>query len=83
MTQALERATAGGAPSAEHEAVVASLVDFGLGGTGGSRGERLELMRQRFDDAGTLHPVNAEIVAVDAGGVAAEWVLAPGADPDR
>lgn len=48
-----------------------------------SRKERLQQMRASLDTAFAGQPVDAEIRPVDAGGVSAEWVLAPGADPTR
>lgn len=55
---------------------------------GTSRLQRLHRLREIFDDGFTESPNTAAalgvaIESVDAGGVAAEWVLAPGADGDR
>jgi epsilon-lactone hydrolase len=43
----------------------------------------LELARQEFDAAAMPLPSDTTIVAVDAGGVAADWVTSPAIDPDR
>lgn len=40
-------------------------------------------MRARVDAMGEVDDPSIRFEAVDAGGVPAEWVLAPGADPDR
>jgi monoterpene epsilon-lactone hydrolase len=43
----------------------------------------LERARQEFDAAAMPLPSDTTMVAVDAGGVAADWVTAPAIDPDR
>jgi acetyl esterase/lipase len=70
----------GAAPSAEHDAVVASLgVMKGL-----LRGvpprEHVGVLRRHMDELFSSGDLDAAFIPVDAGGVAAEWVLAPGAD---
>lgn len=45
--------------------------------------ERLHLMRQYMDGLSDGQEINASITPVDAGGITAEWVFAPGADPAR
>jgi acetyl esterase/lipase len=74
---------AGHEPSEEHDAVVASL-DVGAGPIrrAPSR-QRLALMRRYMDSISESQDFHAEFVAVNAGGVEAEWVLAPGADSRR
>ncbi len=41
--------------------------------------------RQRLDEVGAIWPVaeNVALAAVDLGGVAGEWSMAPGSDPSR
>jgi acetyl esterase/lipase len=74
---------AGHEPSDQHDAVVASL-DVGMGPVRRSpRRKRLALMREYMDSVSATQDFHAEITAVDAGGVPAEWVVAPGADSRR
>jgi monoterpene epsilon-lactone hydrolase len=74
---------AGHEPSDEHDAVVASL-DVGVGPIRRApRRQRLALMRQYMDSISESQDFHAEFVTVNAGGVDAEWVLAPGADSRR
>lgn len=63
-------------PSEEHDAVVASL-DVGIGPVRRApRRQRLALMRQYMDSVSASQDFHAQFTPVDAGGVAAEWVLA-------
>jgi epsilon-lactone hydrolase len=70
-------------PTPERQAVLHKLAGFrqGLGGMGWR--QRLQLLRERFDQLFSDKTFSANFVAVDAGGVPAEWVMAPGADADR
>lgn len=71
-------------PSEEHRAVVQSLRD-GMGSVrsnGGRRG-RIARMRNYMDSISDTQDIDAQITPVNAAGVPAEWVLAPGADPAR
>jgi monoterpene epsilon-lactone hydrolase len=70
-------------PSAEHQAVVAS-----LGGIAGAlksvpRRQHLAWLRNYMDNAFPLADAAIRIAPVDVAGVPAEWVLAPNADPRR
>ncbi len=70
-------------PSDEHDAVVASM-DVGIGPVRRApRRQRLALMREYMDGISSSQDFHAEISPVDAGGVPAEWVIAPGADITR
>ena len=70
-------------PSEEHRAVVQQL-SSGMGAlNGGPRRERLARVRNYLDSMSDGRDLDATFKPVDASGVAAEWVLAPGADPDR
>ena len=71
-------------PSPEHHEAVQAIREMqsGAGGSLGSK-ERLKAMRARFDAMGEEGDFDATFEPVDAGGVPAEWVRAPGADPDR
>ena len=78
-----ERFSRGDVPSDEARAVVASL--------GGVRRllqdtpmrERTAALRRYMDGIFADRSFDARFVATDAGGVSAEWVLAPGCDPAR
>ena len=70
-------------PSDEHDAVVASM-DVGMGPVQRApRRQRLALMREYMDGISSSQDFHADISPVDAGGVPAEWVIAPGADISR
>ncbi|MCB1700242.1 MAG: alpha/beta hydrolase [Halioglobus sp.] len=70
-------------PSEEHDAVVASLAVSSGTLAKASRRERLGLMREYMDNMANGLDLAASITPVVAGGVPAEWVIAPGADPQR
>ncbi len=73
----------GEGPSREHEAVEELLrSSFGSMGSRGSRG-RIARLREYMDGLSDNQKIDADIRPVDAGGIPAEWVLAPGADPAR
>jgi acetyl esterase/lipase len=77
------RFSRGGAPSAEHEAVVASLGQVAALLKGVPRRQHLRVLRQYMDDLFPSSEPGVTLTPVDAGGVRAEWVLAPGADGAR
>jgi len=70
-------------PSEEHDAVVASLAVSTGPIQRASRRKRLLLIREYMDNMANGLSLAATITPVDAGGVPAEWVIAPGADPSR
>ena len=70
-------------PSDEHDAVVASF-DVGLGPVQRApRSQRLALMREYMDGISESQDFHATFTPVDAAGVKAEWVVAPGTDSRR
>lgn len=74
-----------GGPEAsdEHDAVVASL-DVGMGPLQRApRRQRLGMMRQFMDDMGEGLELPSTVTPVNAGGIEAEWVVAPGVDSSR
>lgn len=74
----------GGPKSSEaHDAVVASLALNSGPIQRAPRKQRLSLMREYMDNMSEGLELAATITPVDAGGVPAEWVVAPGADPSR
>ena len=78
-----ERFPGSAQPSEEHDAVVASLAVSTGPIQRASRRERLRLIREYMDNMANGLSLAATITPVDAGGVPAEWVVAPGADPTR
>ena len=69
--------------SEEHDAVVASLAVSTGPMQRASRRQRLRLMRDYMDNMSNELSLAATITPVDAGGVPAEWVIAPGVDTTR
>ena len=78
-----ERFSRGPEASAERRAVVASLSALTTSLRGVPMRQRNAVLRQAFEQTFADRRFDARFVPVDAGGVAAEWVLAPGADPAR
>ena len=78
-----QRFDTGPEASEEHDAVVASLA-VGAGPLQRApRSKRLALMREYMDNIAGGLQLPAAVTPVDAGGVPAEWVVAPGADSSR
>ena len=67
----------------EHRAVIASMSGIAATLKGAPRAKHLALLRNYMDNMAAGHLLDARFTPVDAGGVRAEWVLAPGADPTR
>ncbi len=70
-------------PSREHGKCVESIREFGNQARGLSKQERLHFMRRFMEEMPEGREFAGDFVPVDAGGVPAEWVLAPGADPSK
>ena len=69
--------------SAEHKAAANALA-AGLAEPPQAKGkELLHIMRKQLDERGEAAQINAEVRPVDAGGVSAEWVIAPDTNPAR
>lgn len=68
---------------AEHAAVVASLGNVKQVLAGVPRRQHIAVLRRYLDDAFDVDWPASGFTPVDAGGVPAEWVQYPGADPDR
>jgi acetyl esterase/lipase len=78
-----ERFSRGELPSDEARAVVASLDGVSQLLRGTPMREHTAVLRKYMDEIFADRDFDARFVPVDAGGVRAEWVLAPGADPAR
>jgi len=74
---------AGPVASEEHHAVVASLAGITDVLKGVPRSEHIPLLRKHMDTMFASDDTTAQITPVSAGGVPAEWVMAPGVDPQR
>jgi len=78
-----QRFSRGAAPGSEHRAVVASLGQLAGVLKDVPRSEHIPVLRKYMDELFPVSELTAAFTPVDAGGVPAEWVLAPGADADR
>jgi monoterpene epsilon-lactone hydrolase len=72
-----------GAPSAEHQAVVASLGGISQKLAGVPRSQHVALLRDYMDTVFADDTPTATITPVTVDGMSAEWVLAPHADSQR
>jgi len=82
-SEAGERFSNPSGPSAEHGQAVAEIRELGGQLDGLSRSERLQFTRDFMEAVPQGKSFSCEFVTVDAGGVPAEWVLAPGVDGSR
>ena len=78
-----QRFSSGPTLNDEHRAVVASLVGITAIVKNTPRLQHLRVLRNYIDNFSADRVFDAQFVPVDAGGVKAEWVLAPGADGTR
>jgi acetyl esterase/lipase len=81
--EGLESFSIPGGPSAEHQQAAADIMAMGGQIKGLSRRELLQFTRDFMEDVPRGKEFNSQFVAADAGGVPAEWVLAPGVDKSR
>jgi acetyl esterase/lipase len=72
-----------GGPSEEHQAVVREFEALAPEVEGKSRKELLQFTRDFMEDFPRGKTFDCEFRPVDVGGVPAEWVIAPGAEPNR
>ena len=70
-------------PSAEHRAVETSIKSLRPEIEGLSLGGMMQFARKFMEDVSRGKEFDCDFVPVEANGVPCEWVLAPGADPDR
>lgn len=70
-------------PGAQHEAVVKEVRELTTQIAKATREHRIQDARAAMDSISNGHEYVSEFVPVDAGGVPAEWVTAPGADKTR
>jgi acetyl esterase/lipase len=81
--EGLESITSPDGPSREHRQASADIRAMGGQVKGMSRKEVLQFTRDFMEEVPKGKEFNCEFVAVDADGVPAEWVLAPGVDFSR
>jgi len=81
--EALESFGHGSGPSAEHREAEDGIRALGGQVRGMSRREMLQFTRNFMEEVPAGREFDCEFRPVVAGGVPAEWVLAPGADPAR
>jgi len=82
-SEARQRFSVGDRLNDEHRAVIATLAGINQAMKGVPRAERLARLRTHMDNLFASQPLAARFIPVDAGGVPAEWVIAPGADSAR
>ena len=70
-------------PGPEHQQVVKAVRELTLKIAVGQRHDNMESARAAFDGISDGRDFKSAFVPVDAGGVPAEWVIAPGADESR
>jgi monoterpene epsilon-lactone hydrolase len=70
-------------PSPEHRQAASDIKAMGAQVKGMSRKEMLQFTRDFMEDVPKGKEFNCKFLTVDAGGVPAEWVLAPGIDDSR
>ncbi len=70
-------------PSKDHGKVANSVQNFGSEARRLSKLKLLDAIRRFMEDMSAGREYASDFVAVDAAGVPAEWVLAPGADPSK
>ena len=70
-------------PCDEHDVVVASLQTSAQAIEGLGQKQRLAVMRENMDSMSDGIEFTSSFTPVDAGGVPAQWVIAPGANPER
>ena len=69
--------------SAEHEAPAKAIAAAFAEPPPAKGKEMLDMMRKHLDERGEAAQINSEVRPVDAGGVSAEWVIAPNDNPAR
>ncbi len=70
-------------PSKEHGKIVESIREFGEQARRMSKQEQLDSIRRFMEDMSEDREYVSSFIPVDAAGVPAEWVLAPGADSSK
>ena len=77
------RFTQAGGPGPEHAQVTKAVRELTLRILAEQRQHNLKAARETFDTISQGHEFESEFFPTDAGGVPAEWVVAPGTDTSR
>ncbi len=81
--EAVQRFVKSGKPGPEQQQVIKAVRELTLRISVGRSNQSVKASRQAFDSISDGRDFQSEFTAVDAGGVPAEWVLAPGADSTK
>jgi len=79
----VRRFTRAGGPGPEHQQIVTAVRELTLRIAVNQNNHNLKAARAAFDSISEGREIRSEYFPVDAGGVPAEWVIAPGADKSR
>ncbi len=82
-TEAVKRFSRPGGPGPELQQAVATVREMALKIAVALQNHDIKAARQAFDTISDGFQYDAQFIPCDAGGVAAEWVLTPGADKSR
>lgn len=80
---AVQRFKQAAEPGPAHKQVIKAVREMTLKISAGRRHHNLQAAREAFDTLGDGRDFQSEFIPVDAGGVPAEWVIAPGADTNH
>ncbi|MGA9575837.1 MAG: alpha/beta hydrolase [Lysobacterales bacterium] len=80
---AVQRFTQTGGPGPEHQQLIKAVRELTLKISIGRRHQNLQAARTAFDAISDGLEFKSDFLPVDAGGIPAEWVIAPGADGSR
>ena len=80
---AVQRFAQPGGPGPEHVKVIKAVRELTLKISAGRRHHNLKAAREAFDTISDGREFQSQLFPVDAGGIPAEWVIAPGADSTR
>ena len=80
---AVQRFNQAAEPGPAHKQVIKAVREMTLKISAGRRHHNLQAAREAFDTLGDGRDFQSEFIPVDAGGVPAEWVIAPGADTNH
>lgn len=80
---AVKRFSRPGGPDPEHQQVIKAVRELTLKIAGDMHKSNIKAAREVFDTISDGFEYASEFVTCDAGGIPAEWVMAPGVDKDR
>jgi acetyl esterase/lipase len=80
---AVQRFTLAGGPGPEHQQLIKAVRELTVRIAVGRSHHNMKAARTAFDSISDGREFKSEFLPVDAGGIPAEWVIAPGADTTR